>query len=302
MTVRYRSETVNQTDSVRLRAQFRDLLGQPTDLDAFPQISIIQPSGNVLLGPTSAGVAHIGPPGSGLYEYELKIGINDSIGVWTDFWSGTLDGYVATGEFNFVVINTQLPATNSDGYIHLGDDVGFDYSQIAIFNINKCLKALRARLNSSGKVLTKDVYNNPIYVDCDIYSVDMLVTFLADSLTLFNEIPHFTLFTFDDSEIIKQFQNVIVQGATIMALSSKALIERGREFTISDNGLNFTPPTMSEMLSTQWQKEMDNHFEKVKIIKANMKPSPLGLGTLTITAARNPLVSQLRHRRARQII
>lgn len=299
MTVRYRSETVNQTDSVRLRAQFRGTDGQPADLDSFPQISIIQPSGNVVVGPTSSGVARLD---TGLYEYEYSVGINDTIGVWTDYWTGELGGDTATGTFNFVVINTQLPATNSDGYIHLGDDVGFDYSQTAIFNINKCLKALRARLNSSGKVLTKDSYGNSIYVDCDIYSVDMLVTFLADSLTLFNEIPHFTTFTFDDSDIMAQFQNIIVQGATIMALSSKALIERGREFTISDNGLNFTPPTMSEMLSTQWSKEMDNHFEKVKMIKANMKPLPLGLGVVSITAARNPIIGALRHRRARQII
>ena len=299
MAIRNRSETVNQTDTVRLQALFRDLSGQPVDLDLFPQITIIQPSGNVMLGPTSAGVARLD---TGLYEYQLSIGINDSIGVWTDFWTGTFDGYTATGTFNFVVINTQLPATNSDGYFHLGDDVGFNYSQIAIYNINKCLKALRARLNSSGKVLTKDSFGNDIYVDCDIYSVDMLVTFLADSLSLFNEIPHFTSFTFDDSEIIAQFQNVIVQGALIFALASKALIERGREFSISDNGLNFTPPTMSDILGTQYQKEMDNHMEKLKMIKQNMKPLPLGLGLITITAARNPVISQLRHRRARQIL
>ena len=141
-----------------------------------------------------------------------------------------------------------------------------------------------------------------VYIDCDIFSVDVLVTFIADSLTLFNEIPHFTEFTFDDVEFVKMFQNVLMQGALLMALSSKALIERGREFTISDNGINFTPPTVSEMLSTQGSAELTNHTEKVKQIKANMKPSPYGLGTLTITVARNPLISQLRHRRARQII
>lgn len=299
MVVRYRSETVQQTDSVRLRALFRDLNGDPANLDLFPQISIIQPSGNVVVGPTSSGVANVG---TGLYEFEFAVGINDSIGVWTDYWEGTLDGNVATGTFSFVVINTQLPATNTDGYYHLGDDVGFDYSQTAIFNINKCLKILRARLNSSGKVLGVDQYKNKIYIDCDIYSVDMLVTFLGDSLSLFNELPHFTMFTWDDSSIISQFENVIVQGAAIMALSSKALIERGREFTISDNGLNFTPPTLSDIISTQWSAEMTNHMEKLKMIKLNMKPGPIALGSLTITAARNPVLSQLRHRRARQII
>lgn len=299
MVFRNRSETVQHTDVVRLRAQFKGPDGLPANLDAFPQVAIVQPSGNVAIGPTSAGVAQIN---TGLYEYSYAVGINDSIGVWNDVWSGTINGFTVQATFMFVVQDTNLPAVNSDGYIHLGDDPGFNYSQIAIMNINKILKALRARLNSSGKSKAKDKYGNVIYIDCDIFSVDVLVTFIADSLTLFNEIPHFTEFTFDDVEFVKQFQNVLMQGALLMALSSKALIERGREFTISDNGINFTPPTVSDMLSTQWSAELTNHTEKVKQIKANMKPSPMGLGTLTITVARNPLVSQLRHRRARQVI
>lgn len=299
MVFRNRSEVVFQTDTVRLRAQFKGPDGLPIDLDNFPQIAIIQPGGNVMLGPTSAGVARIS---MGLYEYDLGIGINANIGVYTDVWSGTINGFTIQASFNFVVANTNLPGLNTDGYIMLGDDPGFNYSQTAIMNINKILKALRARLNSSGKAKAKDKYGNVIYVDCDIYSVDMLVTFIADVLTEFNQIPHFTEFTFDDVEFVKMFQAILVQGATIRALAAKALIERGREFTISDNGINFTPPTVSEMLSTQWSTELTNFTEKLKQIKANMKPAPLGLGTLTITVARNPLVSQLKHRRARQII
>jgi hypothetical protein len=299
MAFRNRSETVQHTDIVRLRAQFRGPDGLPIDLDSFPQVAIVQPSGNVAIGPTSAGVARIDV---GLYEYNYAVGINDSIGVWNDVWSGTLNGFTIQTTFSFVVIDTNLPAVNSDGYIHLGDDPGFNYSQNAIMNINKILKALKARLNSSGKSRGRDQYGNVVYIDCDIFSVDMLVTFIADVLTEFNQIPHFTEFTFDDTEFVKMFQAILVQGATIRALSSKALIERGREFTISDNGINFTPPTVSEMLSTQWNTELTNFTEKLKQIKANMKPSPVGLGTLTITVARNPLISQLRHRRSRQVI
>lgn len=299
MTIRARSETVQHTDTVRLRAQFRGPDGQLADLDSFPTITIIQPSGNAAIGPTSSGVAHIS---TGLYEYDFVVGINDSIGVWTDYWEGTLDGFTVRGAFNFVVEDTNLPAINTDGYEHLGDDVGFDYSQVAIHNINKLLKTLRARLNSSGKSKAKDQYGNTVYIDCDIFSVDVLVTMLADSLTMFNEIPHFTMFTFDDSEIVNQFHNVLVQGATLMALASKALIERGREFQFTDNGLSFQPATVSEVMMTQWSAELTNHTEKVKQIKASCKPSPVGLGTLSITAARNPVFSQLRHRRARQVI
>lgn len=299
MTIRYRSEAIPQTDTVRLRALFRGSDGQPADLDSFPQISIIQPSGNVAVGPTSSGVARLS---TGTYEYDYAVGINDSIGVWTDVWTGTLNGFSVTGTFNFVVMNTQLPAINTDGYVHLGDDPGFDYSQDAIRNINKILKAVKARLNSSGKSKGRDAYGNVIYVDCDIYSVDVLVTFIADSVGWFNEIPHLTNFTLDDSEFVNQFFHILVQGAVILALGSKALIERGREFTISDNGINFTPPTVSELLNTQWSTELTNHTERLKSIKQNLKPGPLGLGLISISSARNPVISQLRHRRARQIL
>ena len=299
MAFRNRSENVQHTDTVRLRAQFRGPDGTPADLDMFPQIAIVQPSGNVALGPTSAGVARIN---TGLYEYDYTVGINDSIGMWNDVWSGTLAGFTVQATFTFLVIDTNIPAVNSDGYIHLGDDPGFNYSQTAIMNINKIMKSLKARLNSSGMAKGKDKYGNVTYFNCDIFSIDILTTFIADTLTEFNEIPHFTEFTFDDVEFVKQFQNILMQGALLKALASKALIERGREFTISDNGINFTPPTVSEMLSTQHAAEMANYDKKLTQIKANMKPSPMGLGSLTITVARNPIISQLRHRRARQII
>lgn len=296
---RSRSEIVGQTETVQLRVHFRDLSGNLADLPIFPNVTIIQPSGNVAINAASAGVYHLS---TGVYGFDYTIGINSAIGVYTDFWRGALNGNILTNELNFVVINTQLPAVNSDGYVALGDDPGFDYSQLATQNINKLLKTLRARLNSAGKAVSTDSFGNKIYVDCDIYSVDTLVTFLANSITLFNEIPHFTFFTFDDTPIIDQFHDIIVQGATIMALSSKALIERGREFQITDNGVNFTPPTVSELLNTEWSAELANHMEKVKLIKFNMKPSPIGLGTLTISTSRSPALARLRHLRARQLI
>lgn len=298
-TYRSRGETVGLTEIIQLRALFKGPDGNPADLDAFPQVAIVQPSGNVALTPTSSGVYRLS---TGLYGYDYCIGINGSLGVWDDVWTGSLNGFAVTGTFNFVVQNTMMPAINSDGYVHLGDDPGFHYSQVAIRNINTMLKTLRARLNSSGKAKAKDMNGNVIYIDCDIYSIDQLVTFLANSITEFNQLPYITNFEFSDTDFVHQFHDVLVQGATLMALASKALIERGREFQITDNGLNFTPPTVSELLNTQWSTELTNYFEKLKIIKANLRPAPFGLGTITITAARNPIISQLRHRRARQII
>ena len=298
VTFRSRGEIVGHTETVHLLVTFYGLNGVPTDTTTFPNVTIIQPSGNVALGPTSAGVYHVS---TGVYGFDYAVSINANIGVYTDLWRGQIDGYNVVKDMNFVVQDTQLPAVNSDGYEHLGNDPGFNFSQTAIRNINKLLKTLKARLNSSGKAKTVDSFGNPSFVDCDIYSLDVLVTFICNSITLFNEIPHFTFFTFEDTEIIDQFHDVIVQGATLMALSSKALIERGREFQISDNGVQFTPPTVSELLNTEWQTELSNHMEKLKLIKFNMKPSPRGLGTLTISTTRSPAIARLRHLRARQL-
>lgn len=299
VTLRSRGEIVGQTETVQLRAQFRGFDGNPADLSFFPEVSIIAPSGNVILAPTRVGVYRVS---TGLYGFDYTVGINENIGVYTDYWSGNLDGYTLTGNFNFVVLHTQVPAANSDGYEQLGDDPGFHFSQTAIRNINKLLKSLKARLNSSGKVKTKDQYGNDMYIDCDIFSVDTLVTMLCNSLTMFNQTPMMTTFNFDQTEIIDQFHDVIVQGATIMALASKALIERGREYSITDNGISFQPPTMSEILGTQWNTELTNHTEKVKYIKAHMRSNPIGLGGLSVSSGGNPAIRRLRLLRERRII
>lgn len=298
VTLRNRSETVAHTETVQLHALFKDSNGQPVDLDAFPYITITAPNGNINLGPTSAGVYKLS---TGLYGFDYAIGLVAPIGVYNDSWQGTLNGMPVFGNFQFVVFDTQLPAVNSDGYEHLGDSVGFSYSPVAIHNINKLLKTLKARLNSAGKKPSVDQYGNQTYVDCDIFSVDMLVTFLGAALAEFNEIGYMTFFTFDDTAMIDQFHFVIVQGATIQALASIALIERGREFNITDSGVSFSPPTVSELLNTQYSAELGNYWERIKHIKNNLRPSPSGLGGLTISSARNTYISRLRHRRQNQI-
>jgi hypothetical protein len=298
-TLKPRSQIIHPTEGVSLRAQFYDLSGNPVDLPTAPQITIIQPSGNVVIGPTSMGVYRVN---TGLYGFDYTTALQVSQGVWVDLWRGQIpSGEIVVKEFNFNVFYTQTPLTNSDGYWALGDDVPFNYSQTAILNINKLLKGLKARLKSSGKSAGVDQFNNPIYVDCDIYSTDQLVTFLAQSLSMFNQIPHFTMFEFHHTEIITIFYDILVQGATLLALSSQALIERGREYSLSDNGVSLTPPTISELLNTQWSTELTNYMDKCKMAKATMKPAPQAIGSLTGSVMRAPQFARLRWLRARQI-
>jgi|SRR6185436_6924312 len=299
MLIKARGELIDVTDQVNLTVQFKDTSGVAIDTDSFPQISIIQPSGLVALAPTSAGVSKIAP---GKYSFIYTVPINGPYGVFNDIWTGFINGFRIEATFSFVVAHTQLPAINTDGYVHLGDDPGFNYSQCATKNIDKLIKALRARLNSAGKAKSTDSFGNVVYVDCDIFSIDMLVTFLATALWDFNQVPFFTFFTFDDDGFVEQFGEILVEGATLYSLSSKALIERGREFQFTDNGLNFNPPTISELMSTQYSTLLSHYWEKLKYIKNSLRPAPRGLGVFSMTSAINPAFARLRHLRARRLI
>lgn len=299
MVIKARGELIDVTDQVNLTVQFKDAMGNPIDTDSFPTISIVQPSGLVALAPTSTGVSRVS---TGKYSFIFTIPINGPYGVFNDIWVGFINGFRVETTFSFVVDHTQIPSINSDGYVHLGDDPGFNYSQCATININKLIKSLRARLNSAGKAKAADAYGNTIYVDCDIFSVSMLTTFLATALWDFNQVPYFTYFQFDDEGFVDQFGEILVEGATLYALASKALIERGREFQITDNGLNFNPPTVSELMQTQYSTLLSHYWEKLKYIKNSLRPGPRGLGVFSMNSGLNPAFARMRHLRARRIV
>jgi len=134
-------------------------------------------------------------------------------------------------------------------------------------NLDMLVKLLQARLQSTGKTKEVDTDGNTTYVDTDVYSRGLLESFITLSISEFNQIPIFTHFTLADDKFVETFAEVLVEGATIYALSSQALIERGREFAIVDDGVSYTPPPVAEMLNTQFSILLTHHFEKLKLIK-----------------------------------
>jgi hypothetical protein len=299
--IKARGELIEPTDNVGLTIVFKDGNGNPINTDTFPTIEIIQPTGLVALSPTSAGVIHVGV---GQYEFIYQTPINGPFGVWNDIWVGVINGFRIERTFSFVIEHTDLPGINSDGYLMLGDDVGFSYSQTALYNINKVIKMMKARLNSTGKAKSTDAYGNVIYIDCDIFSVDMLATFAAMSLSKFNTVPYFTFFNWDDGWFFGTagFIEVIADGAVLFAMASQALIEKGREFQMTDNGVSFTPPNVAEMLNTQYGTTLTNYWEQLKYIKNSMRPAPMGLGQFGMFNSVNPAVKRLRFLRERRIL
>ena len=142
-----RGDILGSGDFVELKVQFANTSGTPADLDAIPQIQIVQPDNTIYMGFTSAGVYKIS---DGTYGFQLQIPVNAIQGVWMDQWQGTMNGEAAVGTFNFIVFNSAI-ANHLDGYEQLGDDPKECYSQEAIHNINKLMKMLKVQLQSSGR-------------------------------------------------------------------------------------------------------------------------------------------------------
>lgn len=298
--IKARGELLTPTNIVNLTSVWYDGYGNIANTDVFPSVSIMTPTGNVALSPTTAGVMQTDV---GTYLYQFVVPFNGPYGVFQDIWSASVDGFFTTQTLSFVVSFTELPAIiNSDGYVSLGDDVGFDYSQRAIRNINKLIKMVKMRVANDAKAKTEDVWGNVQYVDCNIFSIDTITTAISTSITSFNQIPFFTFFTFEDTEFIEQFAEILVEGAVYNLLAAQSLLEGGKSFTINDNGATYNPPNVSELLSTQYGGLLTHYWEKLKYIKASMRPNAKALGSLSILGSgANPQFKKLRHLRSKQI-
>ena len=299
MSFKKRGEILEPEDKCELTIQFTGPDGLPINCDSYPSISIVQPDGLVMMSPTSVGVTQLD---IGKYGYLFEVPINGPFGVFNDEWNGFINSFRVQETFSFIVNYTQTPQINQEGIVALGDDPGFHYSQEALMNINKLLKSLRARLSNDGKAKSFDSFGNVQYISCSIFSVDMLTTFLDTSLMDFNQIPFFTGFTWENSPAIAQFGEIIIEGATLQALASKALLERGREMVINDQGISFTPPSVSELMMTQYSALLSHYWEKVKLVKNSLRPIGIGLGIMGMNSGINPAISRMRHLRERRVI
>lgn len=284
---------------IELFAQFLDSAGNPTDTDDIPKVELIDSNGNVVLKSTNLHTTNTEIVG--LFKFSFTLPLTMSDGYATDNWSAVIGGESVNSSFSFLVLSSGSIESAKEPVHEPGDDHDFIFTKEEAENINKLLSILKKRLKNDGKVKVPDGAGGFALVDCPIFSNSELTCFLINSLSEFNQTPHFTEFTFADNQFCTQFADILIQGAFILALAAQALIERGREFTITDNGVSFQPPQVSEILNSQFSTHMQAYREKLKFIKVNMKPSALGLGTFRVTAV-NPNFLRLRHLRSRQIL
>ena len=86
-----------------------------------------------------------------------------------------------------------------------------------------------------------------------------------------------------------------------MALYAQGLLEQGREFTITDNGISFTPPGLGAYMQSTASAILAQYQKEKEDIKGNMKPAPHYLGTFR-TLSVLPSFIRLKHLREKQII
>lgn len=92
--------------------------------------------------------------------------------------------------------------------------------------INLLKSFLEIRLNNPFKMKTQDQNNNAYYIDYSIFSNDQLVTYLRLGLSELNQTIN-TEFSFENINLTK-YSDIIIESATINALSDYCVIEAGR--------------------------------------------------------------------------
>lgn len=293
---------------VKLQIEYFDINGDAVDPDDIPFVRITDVNGDVILDYTYEDVYRLE---KGLYQLIYEVPSGSDVGLWMDEWRAQIGGQELETAFVFTVVNaeTGLEPTTGPGRVRIGDSVVFDFSDAEIEGINILLQYLKARLKSNGKKPARDEfgkfildgYGNVVEEECNIFDDEILVAFLCQALSEFNMIPFFTSYTFADPVIKTLFSQAIVEGAYIIALATQSIIEKGRDFTISDGGISFQPPQLGDFLQSHYNTWLTSYRDRLKFIKNSIRPGPQSFGTYSNMSSGASAWTRLRHVRARRL-
>jgi len=276
-----------------------DSAGNPANADTTPQVEVRDSDGTIRRALSNIGVG-LAQQETGLYLFSYDIPEIFPDGYSSDRWVAEIGNTEVENTFEFLVISSGDVSKSVEPTFDPGDPVPWDFTKAESHGINVLLKMIKYRLKSSG---TRKIREGNQYIDvpCSIFTDAELICFLVNSLSSFNQYPHFTQFTFADPQMYGIFTDVILQGGVLLALAAQTLIEKGREFSINDNGVTYQPPQVADMLNTQYTAQLADYKEKLKHIKTSLKPNSIALGTFRTTSI-SPNYLRLRHLRERQII
>jgi len=132
---------------------------------------------------------------------------------------------------------------------------------------------------------------------CQIFDDAQLYAYIDLALQDVNSHPMKTYYTLD--ALPRDWINVVILGAYVFALNAQSITEKARNFTVSDQGISYTPPDIpGQMMSIATAMEAKYQAEKERI-KANEKPLLLGIGSSRVIVP-NPNFIKFRHLRERR--
>ena len=289
----YLRDSVPVGEYIRLEAQFADSAGNPKDASTPPTIQITDAAGAVAVATTDDFVFRIG---LGRYRYQLTVPDGYTAGTWNDTWVGSIDGYQLQAIFDFHVDSRgtiSAVGTTPEPEMELGDEVKHDYSQEEVRGINILLKTLNSKL--------RNVAFKSDGTRCDVFDQDDLIEFICAGLSEFNATPTITGFNFADQAVYTTFKDVITTGAMLQAWYGQSILEAGKEWTVTDNGVTINPPQISAAITNIYNSQLSDYRAKLKEIKRNLRPSPRGMGAGSILV-NNPAAARLRHRSENRIL
>lgn len=140
-------------------------------------------------------------------------------------------------------------------------------------NINKKLiKFIRIRLADliphkykSKKIISIDNIDNKCNEKIEY---DYINIYSDEEINNFIEVARNEVITLTNRDANKdpRWNGLVVDYAVIIALATKALIEKGREFTISDNSLAYSSPEISKVIMEQYKIEYDMFMRKINLV------------------------------------
>lgn len=266
--------TVAQGQSIRLDVQFINKANQLVDPDNLT-LSVYNPANTLVVDGATVGVdtGDITNVNVGRYYYDLTLSATAPVGTYIATWVGSIEGdsFEKDDVFSVVLSGTDIAAAN------------------VFFETEKKLKVsalLRAYLKD------RDSRNYA-------FENDEISLFLDGSLSDINAWPTFT--SYDWVTVPFDWMHLLAMGGQVMALYAQALIEAGREFQITDNGIQFNPPGLSSAMTTIAGSLVQQYTERKEKLKYNIKPEPRGIGTYRVLAV-NPYLIRLRHLREKRIV
>ena len=132
---------------------------------------------------------------------------------------------------------------------------------------------------------------------CQIFEDAQLFAYIDLALQDVNSHPMKTYYNLES--LPRDWINVVILGAYVFALNAQSITEKARNFTVSDQGISYTPPDIpGQMTSIATAMETKYQAEKERI-KANEKPLMLGIGSSRVMVP-NPNFIKFRHLRERR--